>query len=263
MTDSVISIKNATVMLEREKILDALDWQVKTGENWFLLGTNGAGKTTLVKMLMGFVWPLFGAKISVLGNVYGKSNLSEVRKRIAWVSPFLQAWTSSRWKAIELVLSGLDGTIGLFRENVTAKEKSLALKQMEALGCENIAEHYYDRLSSGEQVKVLIARALISNPELLILDEPCVHLDMKSREYLLSSIDELAGKKSSPSMIFISHHIEDISPVFKFGLLLKNGKIIAKGEREKILTEAKLSEAFELPVKLTKSANGRYWPAVH
>jgi iron complex transport system ATP-binding protein len=125
-----------------------------------------------------------------------------------------------------------------------------------------IADHFFDRISSGEQIKALIARALISSPELVILDEPFVHLDMKSREFLMESINSLSARENAPTMIFITQRIEDISPVFQNGMIMKNGRIIERGLRDEILSEEAVFDAFDMRVKLHKSENGRYWPVV-
>lgn len=259
MDDSVLRIKNADVFLEREQILYSIDWEIMKGEHWFVLGANGAGKTTLVRVILGLTWPRFGAEVCVLGNVYGKCNLFDVRKKISWVSPFLQNWTAPKWNVREVVLSGLDGTVGLYNKH-SEEETEKALYIMKELGCLKIAEHNYDRISSGEQIKALIARALISSPELVILDEPFVHLDMKSREFLMESINSLAARENAPSMIFITQRIEDISPVFQNGMIMKNGRIIERGQRDETLSEDAVFKAFDMKVKLHKSESGRYWP---
>ncbi len=257
--EPVVKIKDANVFLDRELILSNINWEVNKGDHWFILGANGAGKTTLVRMLMGLVWPKFGAEVSVLGGIYGKCNLFETRKKISWVSPFLQKWTAAKWSVLEVALSGLDGTIGLYKKH-SESDKKKALSIMEKLDCAGIAGHSYDKISSGEQIKALIARALISNPELIILDEPFVHLDMKSREFLMNSVNNLAKSPAAPTILFITQRIEDISPVFEKGMILKNGAIVERGDRDDILTEDNLFKAFDMRVKLHKSKKGRYWP---
>lgn len=172
-------------------------------------GPNGAGKTTLVKMILGMAWPLFGAEVCVLGNRYGACDITEVRKKVAWASPFLQAWTadtSIRWKTIDVALSGLDSTVGFYRK-ASGEEMELALSALERIGAKHLADRYFDRLSSGEQIKALIARALIAKPELVILDETCVYLDLRSREFLLEAIDALAAAENSSDHAF--HQLEN------------------------------------------------------
>lgn len=260
-TEYVIRIEKAKVYLDDRLILKNLNWKVRRGEHWFILGANGAGKTTLVKTLMGFVWPLHGATVEVLGNTYGQVDLSEVRKGIAWVSPFIQQWTSTRWTGLEIVISGLDGTLGLFRKPKETEIKH-ALSVMKKLDCAHLAERKIGWMSSGEQVKLLIGRALICNPELMILDEACVHLDLKSREYLLDTINEMALRKDSPTMIFITQRLEELLPSFEHGLILREGRIIASGSRVEILTEENLYKTFDIKILLKRSYGGIIWPAL-
>jgi iron complex transport system ATP-binding protein len=258
---NIIEIKNARVFLSGKLVLQDLNWQVKTGEHWFILGANGAGKTTLVKVLMGYAWPVFGAEVKVLGARYGAVNLSELRKNIAWVSPFMQRWTSGEWTALQMVVSGLDGTLGLFRDYTDEEEKK-ALEIMNSLGCGHLASHKMDAMSSGEQVKILISRALMHDPELMILDEACVHLDLKSREHLLDTIDAFARREKAPTIIFITQRIDDILPVFRRGMILKEGKIIAHGARNEILSEENLFKAYDMRVRLKTNSAGRIWPVI-
>ena len=260
-TDNIIEIKNAKVFLGGKLVLQDFNWEVNTGEHWFILGANGAGKTTLVKVLMGYAWPVFGAEVRVLGARYGAVNLSELRKNIAWVSPFMQRWTSGDWTALEMVISGLDGTLGLFRD-YTAEEESKAIEILTSLGCGHLIKQKIDTMSSGEQVKILIGRALMHDPELMILDEACVHLDLKSREHLLETIDAFARREKAPTIIFITQRIDDILPIFKRGMILKEGHIIAKGGCKEILSEENLFKAYDMPVKLKTNSAGRMWPVI-
>ena len=253
-----IDIRGATVRYGAEEALHDFSWQVRRGEHWFILGPNGAGKTTLVKTLMGFKWPLYGARVAILGHLYGQCNLVEVRRQIAWVSPFLLKWTSAHTTARDVVLSGLDATIGLHREP-TAAEIDLAMDRMRDLHCDHVAAHAFEDLSSGEQLKVLIGRALMQTPELLILDEACVHLDMKTREHLLSTIAALAQRPDAPNIIMITHRLEDITRTFTRGMILKGGRMLAQGPREEIITDANLSSAFEMPLRLHRVLDGRFW----
>jgi iron complex transport system ATP-binding protein len=259
--DIDISVKGATVVLDGKRIIENLDWQVGKGERWFILGPNGAGKTTLVKMLLGILWPLYGAEIKVLGRRYGACDLSEVRKHIAWISPFLKDWTEARWTVLDVALSGLDSTIGFYRVPRKA-EVEKAMHALEIMGCAHLAERHFDRISSGEQVKALVSRALICRPELMILDEACVYLDLGSREILLAAVDKLARRKDSPTILFITQRIEEITKSFERGMILGGGQIVKQGSRDEILTEENIRQAFKLNVSLTPSADGRLWPVI-
>ena len=257
----VIRIQGATVYLGGREILHDLSFEMKHGERCFVLGANGAGKTTLVKLLMGYAWPLYGAQVEVLGQRFGQVNLVELRKKIAWVSPFLQQWADPEWRAIDVVISALDGTLGLFRKALP-EEIDRAMALLRRMRAEHLAQQQLYTLSSGEQVKILIARALLTDPELMILDEPNVYLDLAGREFLLDAIAELAESRPELSIIFVTQRIEDILPLFKNGVILGNGRILASGERDAVLTEERLTEAFGLPVKLIRNHSGRFWAMI-
>jgi len=260
--DHVINVAQARVFLSGREILHNINWTVQRGERCFILGANGAGKTTLVRMLMGYAWPLFGAKVEVLGKRFGTVNLQELRKKIAWVSPLMHQWLGDReWTGREMVLSGPDATIGLFR-TPTEEEEAKAARLMDSLRASALMDRPVHAMSSGEQVKVLIARALMTNPELMILDEPSVYLDIAGREFLLNTIDELAASRPGLTIIFITQRIEDILPSFTQGMILRQGEILAHGAREDVLTEANLRRAFDLDIRLIHARNGRLWTVI-
>ena len=242
--------------------MHGINWKVERGERCFILGANGAGKTTLVRMLMGYAWPVFGATVEVLGHRFGTINLQELRKRIAWVSPLMHQWLGEReWSGREMVLSGPDATIGLFRD-ATAEEEQRAAALMESLRATHLMDRKVHTMSSGEQVKVLIARALMTSPELMILDEPSVYLDIAGREFLLNTIDELAATHPELTIIFITQRIEDILPAFNRGMILRQGDIISYGSRDEVLTEQNLRRAFDLDIRLIHARNGRLWTVI-
>ena len=260
--EPALLIRNATLKLEGNTILHDFNWRIERGERWFILGPNGAGKTTLVKMILGMAWPLYGAEVRVLGNRYGACDIAEVRKKVSWVSPFLSAWTTDsdhRWTTLEVALSGLDSTIGFYRKPKD-EEVKLAMAALERMDAGRLADRYYDRLSSGEQIKALIARALIGHPELVILDETCVYLDLSSREYLLSAVDELACGPEAPTMIFITQRIEEITATFTKGMILGCGRVQSSGDRAQILNAENLSNAFGMKIRLYARPDGRFWP---
>ncbi len=261
-TECCINVQGARVYLSGREILKGIDWQVRRGERYFVLGANGAGKTTLVRMLMGYAWPVFGAVVEVLGKRFGQVNLQELRKKIAWVSPLMHQWLGDReWTGRQMVLSGPDATIGLFREP-TEQEEARAAELMRSLRAEHLMDRPVCTMSSGEQVKVLIARALMTNPELMILDEPSVFLDIAGREFLLNTIADMAAARPELTLIFITQRIEDILPIFDRGMILKEGQIISNGPRHDVLTEPNLRQAFDLPIRLIHAANGRLWSVI-
>lgn len=253
-----IDVKHASVFLGGREIIHDLNWSVERGGRCFILGANGAGKTTLVKTMMGYAWPKFGATVDVLGNRFGQTNLVELRKKIAWVSPFMSQFTNTESTGLEMVLSGFDGTLGLTRK-ATAEEVDTAKALMERFRCAHLIDQEIFTMSSGEQVKIMIARALLTKPELVILDEPSVYLDMAGREFLLEEIRQITEKLPEVTIIFITQRIEDILPVFNEGMILAKGRIVEYGDRETVLREEVLSAAYGLPIKLWRNKSGRFW----
>ncbi len=256
-----VKIENASVYLQGKEILHNINWKLERGAKYFILGSNGSGKTTLVRTMLGYLWPKYGAGVEILGQKFGKTDINEVRKSIAWVSPFMQKKMEAATTGVDMILSGKVGSLGFFR---SATEEELSevealLKNMNGL---HLANKYISDMSSGEQMKILIARALICKPELMILDEPSVYLDLAEREFFLKIVDNLALTHRDLTMIFISQRIEDILPAFVSGMILKSGRILQEGKREEILTPNTLKEAFGVDVELIKTQNGRLWSIV-
>ncbi|MBE7706989.1 MAG: ATP-binding cassette domain-containing protein [Cyanobacteria bacterium SIG30] len=258
--DFAINIENANVILDGVEILHDINLQVPYGQKCFILGANGAGKTTFVKMLLGYVWAKWGSKVEVLGKHFGKTDLNELRKSIAWVSPFINK-TCSGNNGVDMVLSGRSGTLGYYLQASEDELNEVAdfLKKVDAL---HLANKEFSEMSSGEQIKILIARALFAKSKLMILDEPTAYLDIAQREFLLKAINKIANENPNLTIIFISQNITDILPIFDKGMILKDGKIMKYGARDEVLTENNLKEIFNLNVKLIKTDNGRLWSIV-
>ncbi|TRZ38929.1 ABC transporter ATP-binding protein [Niallia circulans] len=228
-------------------ILKDIDWEIKRGEHWVLYGLNGAGKTALLNMICAYYHPTVG-KMTVLDKEFGKAELgASLRKKIGLVSSRLQQNLYVADSAYEIILSGAFASIGLY-ETPTDVMREKALHLMKQLGCYSYADRPYSSLSQGEKQRVLIARALMLNPELVILDEPATGLDFLAREQLLETIMQLAQMESCPTIIYVTHHMEEILPVFSSTLLLRDGEVFAKGKTEDILTSNCLTEYFSFPV---------------
>nr|WP_253298082.1 ABC transporter ATP-binding protein [Paenibacillus sp. MSJ-34] len=233
-----------------------VNWTIRKGEHWALLGLNGSGKTTLLNMITGYIWPTKG-EISVLGHQYGTVDLREMRKRIGWVSSSFQERIHPNEKTQHLVISGLHASVGLF-EQPTEDHMQKAVSLMETLGCAHLLDRPYQTCSQGEKQKLLIARALMASPDLLILDEAGNGLDFLSRESLLQSIASLVNQKDAPTLLYVTHHVEEILPEFTHSLLLRKGTVFASGKTEEILTSEQLSALFETPVQVSWK-NNRAW----
>ncbi|WP_249870494.1 ABC transporter ATP-binding protein [Oceanobacillus saliphilus] len=244
----IIDIANVTWKRQSKTILENIDWQVCKGEHWAVLGLNGSGKTTLLNMVNGYIWPTTG-KVSVLGNIFGKTDIREMRKSIGWVSSSLQEKIKGTENAEDVVVSGKYASIGLY-ENPDNKDFRKALGIMKDLGCSHLAGRTYQSCSHGEKQKLLIGRGLMGTPDLLILDEPTNGLDFISREELMETIEELATQENAPTIIFVTHHIEEILPAFSHTLLLRDGEVFDKGERQNVLTSERLSSFFAKSVEV-------------
>ncbi|MED3687753.1 ABC transporter ATP-binding protein [Peribacillus butanolivorans] len=258
-SNNVISLKNINWKRNGNQILNGVSWEVQTGEHWALLGLNGSGKTSLLKMITGYQWPNSGGEVSVLGNIFGKTNIPELRKSIGWVSSSLDQEYQSRPNdtALEVVLSGKFASIGLYEE-ITENDIKKANKLLDQFRIKHLSSQFIQSLSQGEKRKAMIARALMSSPRLLILDEPCNGLDIYSKEELLTTIEDLTAAPNGPTILYVTHHIEEIVPSITHALLINSGNVIAKGDKKNTLTESLLEKTFRVPITLEWD-NDRPW----
>jgi iron complex transport system ATP-binding protein len=236
-------------------ILDGISWRVLPGEHWVILGANGSGKTSLLSALTGYLTPSSG-RISVLNRDYGRSDWRELRKEIGLVSSSIRQLMANDEPAVETVISGKYAMID-FWGKASPEDHRQARKILREIECEYLAERPWLVLSQGERQRVLIGRALMAKPRLLILDEPCAGLDPAAREQFLSFLHRLGRAKNSPTLVLVTHHVEEIMPGFSHMLILKSGKVLASGKTEDHLTGKMLSEAFETPICMRKT-NGRF-----
>lgn len=257
MADSQPIVELSAVSLVRggKRILDNVCWRVGPGENWAIVGANGSGKTTLLKIATGYLWSSAGT-VSVLGSRFGEVDLRLLRRRIGWVSSALTDRIPPSQTAVRIVLSGPFASIGLW-DDPTGPQRRLARRLLLRMGCGEVADRRFGVLSAGERQKVLVARALMAEPEILILDEACAGLDLGARENLLATITELGRHADGKTLIFVTHHIEEIPLPVTHVLVLKAGAVIAAGPKDKTLTGEVLSRAFDIPVTVERN-NGRF-----
>ena len=239
---AILSVENLRIVRDGTVILRDINWHVQRGEHWVILGANGSGKTSLLSALTGYLMPTDGT-ISVLGETYGESDWRELRKKIGIVSSSIRQMMAEDEPALETVASGKYAMID-FWGRLTSTEKIQARKLLRQVECEYLAERPWRVLSQGERQRVLIGRALMAKPRVLILDEPCAGLDPAAREHFLQFIQRLGSQKNPPALIFVTHHVEEIVPTFSHAFVLKNGSRLASGKKAAVLTGKNLSVAF-------------------
>ncbi|MDO5698202.1 MAG: ABC transporter ATP-binding protein [Dermatophilus congolensis] len=230
-------------------ILRDIDWSIEEGERWIVLGPNGAGKSTLLQIAAGRLHPTSGIA-GVLGEVLGAVDVFELRPRIGLASASIGERIPGMEKAVDVVLTASYGMVGRWREKYDSFDTDRAVSLLKALGVEHLAQREYGKLSDGERKRVQIARALMSDPELLLLDEPAGGLDLGGREDLLERLDALAEDIMAPAMVMVTHHVEEIPTGFTDALLLRQGAVVAAGPLPLALTAENLSETFGLPLVL-------------
>jgi iron complex transport system ATP-binding protein len=254
LTDVVIRMAGVAVRRGRATLLADVDWAVELDERWVVLGPNGAGKTTLLRLAGAEMHPTVGT-VDVLGERLGRVNLVELRTRIGLSSANLGLRVPGDERVADVVVSAGYGLLGRWRERYDATDTDRAARLLDALGMHGLAERTFGTLSEGERKRTLIARALMTDPELLLLDEPAAGLDLGGRETLVRDLAELASDRRSPVLVLVTHHVEEIPPGFTHGLLLRRGRVVASGPLGDVLTDDTLSATFDLPLEVSSSGN--------
>jgi len=252
----ILNVAGLRVQRGRTHLLRGVSWSVEGGQNWAILGANGSGKTSLLSALTGYLTPTAG-EIEVLGQRYGQSDWRELRKHIGLVSSAVRQMMADDEPALDTVVSGKYAVID-FWGRATAADRRKGSRILRLIECPYLKDRPWGVLSQGERQRVLIGRALMSQPRLLILDEPCAGLDPAAREHFLQFLARLARRGGAPALVMVTHHVEEIIPVFTHVLVLKGGRVLAAGRARGVLRTELLSDAFQTPLKLS-SSHGRYW----
>lgn len=250
MATPVLEVSGLRVSRGAAEILRGVDWRVSRGEHWVILGPNGCGKTSLLKSLVGYLAPTDG-RIALLGRTYGRADWRELRLRLGLVTSALQAAIPPAEPALETVVSGRYAQIDLWTRPTRA-DKAGARRLLRMIGAGHLAGREWAFLSQGERQRVLIARALLSRPRLLILDEPCAGLDPVARADFLGLIDRLARRPRGPALVLVTHHVEEVTPGFTHVLLMRAGLAVASGPRGRVLNSANLSATFGARLRLER-----------
>ena len=251
--NSVLSVEGLRIERGGTIILREVNWRVERGQHWVILGANGSGKTSLLSALTGYLMPTAG-EITLLGHPYGRFDWRDLRQKIGLVSSSVRQMMADEEPALETVASGKHAMIG-FWGRISRAEKARARRLLRQVECEYLAARPWSVLSQGERQRVLIGRALMARPMVLILDEPCAGLDPAAREIFLRFIQRLSRAETAPTLIFVTHHVEEIMPVFSHVLMLKDGGVLAAGEKAAALNSRNVSAAFNARMQLQLNRN--------
>jgi iron complex transport system ATP-binding protein len=263
MSESVLALADVTVRRGAATLLDSVNWTVRDGERWAVLGSNGAGKTTLLQVAATTLTPTAGS-VTVLGETVSggafpsEVDVYELRPRIGLASSAVGERLPAGELVRDAVVTAGYAVLGRGSEYYDPADDLRALRLLEQLGCGRIADRAYGTLSEGERKRVQIARALMTDPELLLLDEPAAGLDLGAREALMRRLTRVMASPDGPVLIIVSHHVEEIPPGVTHALLLRAGSVVAAGPIEEVLTAEPLSRCFGLPLAVDQPAAGRY-----
>ena len=250
----IIDIENASTCLQGCKVLSNVSWKMMHNENWAIIGNNGAGKSTLIRLIFGDLIPIHGGTVFWFG---GRKLVSifDIRKKIGIISAEYQADYDRNLTGLEVALSGFFSSVGLYKKPGHLQMRS-AMEWMDYLNITYLSKKRFHSMSYGEARRVLLARALVKEPELLILDEPCSGLDIPSKEIFLKTLQQAAELGSQ--MVYITHHVEEIIPNITHVLFMKNGEVFKQGKKKETLTSEILSDALDCNITLRENL-GRYW----
>lgn len=253
---SVVKFENVSVRRGRSLILDDVTWQVEEGDRWVILGPNGAGKTTLMQLAATQLHPTTG-RVEILGEQLGRVDVFELRPRIGLASAALADRLPRGESVLNVVVTASYGITGRWRETYEDVDTERALDILAAFDVAHLADRTFGTLSEGERKRVQIARSLMTDPEILFLDEPGAGLDLGGRELVVAALAELAHDLASPVLVLITHHVEDIPTGFTHAMTMRDGKVIAQGRLEEVMQQETIEQTFGLPVVL-QHQDGRY-----
>lgn len=255
--DLLIDFRRVTLRRGGRVLVGPVDWQVELDERWVVIGPNGAGKTSLLRMAAAMEYPSSGSAV-VLGERLGRVDMAELRQRVGLSSSALSQRVPDEELVRDVVVSAGYAVLGRWHERYDDVDYLRALDTLESVGAEHLADRTYGTLSEGERKRVLIARSLMTDPELLLLDEPAAGLDLGGREELVARLADLAADPDSPALVLVTHHVEEIPPGFSHCLILSEGQVLAAGLLRDTLTAANLSAAFGQSIAVD-TVDGRYF----
>jgi iron complex transport system ATP-binding protein len=258
MGGQVLRLQDVVVRRDGAVLLRGIDWTVNADERWVIIGPNGAGKTTLLQVAGALLYPTEGV-VEILGERLGQTDIFDLRPRIGLASTALAERLPPDEKVIDLVLTASYAIFGRWTEEYDSNDVTRAVELIDQMGCAHLIRRRFNTLSEGERKRVQIARALMPDPELLLLDEPAAGLDLGGREDLVRRLSSLAHDLRAPTMVLVSHHVEEVPSGFTHGLLLRHGSVVAQGPLDYVMTADNLSRTFGIPLSLERSGEGRWF----
>lgn len=253
----VIKMEDVSLVRQGQAILSHINWQVDKGQVWAVLGLNGAGKSTLLRLILAEFWQTAG-QVEILGTRFGQGDIPALRQKIGVVGSFIAERFPRGMKTEEIVLTGKYKSSILYTA-YGEHELDEARQMMQSLGAGSLLGRKYESLSQGERQTVLIARSLMENPDILILDEATSGLDLFAREKVLALVERIAQSDQAPTILYVTHHAEEITASMTHLLLLKEGKVVAQGEKDQVFSPAILSDFYGCPVSLVELGDDRYF----
>jgi len=253
---TTLACRNITFVVDGTCILDGVDWAIEPDERWVVLGANGAGKTSLLRIAALYQHPTSGT-VDVLGQRLGRTDVRTLRERIAFSSPALAARLEPSMTALEVVMTARYAALAPWWHQYTDADRERAHSLLGEWGCAGLATHRLPTLSAGERQRVLLARTLMNEPGIVLLDEPTAGLDVGGREELVADLGAWARDATRPPLALVTHHLEEVPPGFTHALVLKGGRVLTQGPRRETVTSEVLSDAFELPLHV-EERDGRY-----
>jgi len=254
VSDEVLKLRGVSVRRETSLLLRNVDWTAHEDERWIVIGPNGAGKTTLLQVASTLLYPTEGT-VEVLGERLGEVDVFELRPRIGLTSASLAERVPASEKVIDLVLTASYAILGRWKEEYDSADVTRAVELLDALGCAHLIRRRFATLSEGERKRVQIARAMMPDPEMLLLDEPAAGLDLGGREDLLRRLSVLAHNPKSPMIVLVTHHVEEVPDGFTHAMLLRRGAVLTAGLIEDVFTAKNLSRCFGVPLEIERHEN--------
>ncbi|MDO8362530.1 MAG: ATP-binding cassette domain-containing protein [Actinomycetota bacterium] len=254
---AVLKLSQVSFVREARTILAPLTWQVRDAERWLVLGANGSGKTTLLKIASLYEHPSTGT-VDVLGERLGRTDVRQLRRRVGYLSASLTVQLRQELRCLDVVMTAKHAALEPWWHRYTLDDEARALQCLERMGVGWVAQRPLGTVSSGEQQRVLLARTLMNDPGLVLLDEPSARLDLGGREQLVQALSELTLDPAAPPLVLVTHHLDEVPPGMTHVLMLRDGEVVAAGPIDRHLHSAALSQCFGLPLQLERRADGRF-----